>query len=167
VTGDTRAPQVGQVYESADERYAAGRRIRLTGVANGQYVIETIAYPDQPTRVGSLTSLPDNVIRSPLWRLVDDAPPDYRSLIEEIDRLRSALRVCEVVLHNGAMVIGALGGARTDALLHAGQQASGAHATDWTPERILDDVTDATDPRGTLRRAALGEPNVHRATAQR
>jgi hypothetical protein len=75
----------------------------------------------------------------------------------EIARLKAALRVCELVLHNGGIVGAGLNVAWLTAWVHAAQQASGAHVTDWQPSRVQDDATDETDPAYLLRAAALGE----------
>lgn len=56
----------------------------------------------------------------------------------EVERLRAALQVCEHVLTRAEP---------TDDQLHAGQQAAGAPYTDWTPERVWDDLPDFKYPK--------------------
>lgn len=88
------------------------------------------------------------------------SPAGASDVDAEIARLKAALRVCEVVLHNGGVVSAGIGNARVEAWLRAAQQASSAHATDWEPARVLDDANDVTDPAYLLRGAALDPDDI-------
>lgn len=87
-------------------------------------------------------------------RCADDVP----GLLAEVTRLTAALHVCGFVLHRAEP---------TDAQVHAGQHASGAPYTDWTPERVEEDFPVGSarplDARSAARRCPVAEPTMPKA----
>jgi hypothetical protein len=72
----TVVAMAGQIWESRDEQYEPGRRIRLlppdagAGEANPFWRCETVANPVRPSRAGTITTIRQaTLIRR--WRLID------------------------------------------------------------------------------------------------
>lgn len=125
LTGTGTAPAA---YATLDDLRAAHPGLTPAAVDN---VAALLADLDRVTAERDEALDQSRRIRAELvhWRTVIAA-----EVTADRDRLAAALRVCEYVLNRYTEP--------TDAETHAGQLAAGAWATDWTPERVLEDLPD-------------------------